>query len=108
MSFIWRSKVTDSTTPPGLSDTGSLAIRIVLTVVLGIGLLYGFLIPRTFRRYGVVVDKVWRKRIDERVQGKATELPESPFIPPAVGNPQSRRCPSMYYVHSSRDTYFHG
>ena len=73
--------------PPGLSDTGLLAIRIVLTVVLRISLLYGFLILRTFHRYGVVMDKAWQKRIDEWVQGKATEPAESPFIPPAVGNP---------------------
>ena len=102
--------MTDTTTPPGLSDTGLLAIRIILTVVLGIGLLYGFLILRTFRRYGVVMDRAWQKRIDEWVQGKATEPPESPFIPPVEGDPQSRRYPSMYYGHpslptSSQDTY---
>ena len=46
MSFTWRSEVTDTTALPRLSYTGLLAIRIVLTVVLGIGLLYGFLILR--------------------------------------------------------------
>jgi hypothetical protein len=71
MSFIWRTGVT-STTPPGLSDTGLLVIRIVMTVVLGIGVLYGFLIMTTFQRYGVVMDKAWKQRIDKWIEEKAT------------------------------------
>ena len=70
MSFIWRTGVT-STTPPGLSDTGLLAIRIVMTVVLGIGVLYGLLIMTTFQRYGRVMDKAWKQRIDEWIEEKA-------------------------------------
>ena len=69
MSFIWRTGVT-STTPPGLSDTGLLVIRIFMTVVLGIGVLYGFLIMTTFKRYGLVMDKAWKQRIDEWIEEK--------------------------------------
>ena len=107
MSFIWRSGVI-YTTPSDISDTGLLAIRIVLTVVLGIGLLYGFLILRTFRRYGEVMDKAWQKRIGEWVQGKETL--ESSFIQPlaAVDNRrQSHQHPSKHYAsgHPPVPTY---
>ena len=94
--------MTDTTTPPGLSDTGFLTIRIVLTVILGIGLLYGFLILKTFRRYGVVMDKAWQKRIDEWVQGKAREQPPgTPFIYPPVDN----QYPPMDYGHPLNSSY---
>ena len=57
--------------PPRLSDTGLLVIRIVMTVVLGIGVLYGLLIMNTFQRYGTVMDKAWKQRIDEWIAEKA-------------------------------------
>jgi hypothetical protein len=56
---------------PGLSDTGLLVIRIVMTVVLGIGVLYGFLIMTTFQRYGMVMDKEWKGRIDKWIEEAA-------------------------------------
>ena len=64
MSLIWRRGAT-STTPPGLSDTGLLVIRIVMTVVPGIGfMLYGSLILATFKQYGRVMDEKWMLRVD--------------------------------------------
>ena len=42
-----------------------------MTVVLGIGLLYGVLIMTTFQRYGTVMDKKWKERIDDWIAGKA-------------------------------------
>ena len=95
MSFIWRTGVTD-TTPPGLSDTGLLIIRIVMTVVLGIGLLYGILIMTTFQRYGSVMDKIWKQRIDKWIKEKSTEnkgpfpqaaLDSLPYSPPRWSYP---------------------
>ena len=90
MSFIWRTGVT-STTPPGLSDTGLLVIRIVMTVVLGIGVLYGFLILITFQRYGTVMDKAWKQRIDEWIGEKATGNNDPDHLP------YSPRRPHRYY-----------
>ena len=43
-----------------------------MTVVLGIGLLYGVLILTTFQRYGRVMDKAWKQRIDKWIGEKAT------------------------------------
>ena len=85
MSFVWRAGVT-STTPPGSSDTCLLVMRIVMTVVLGIGVLYGLLIMNTFQRYGKVMDKAWKLRIDEwiaeKIAGNYPALDDAPYPPP--------------------------
>ena len=82
MSFVWRSGVT-STTPPGLSDTGLLVLRIFITVVLGMGVLYGFLIMTTFQRYGTVMDKAWKQRIDKWIKEEAEPFPQPPQDKPS-------------------------
>jgi hypothetical protein len=104
MSFIWRTGVT-STTPPGLSNTGLLVIRIVMTVVLGIGVLYGLLIMTTFQRYGMVMDKAWKQRIDEWIAEKAgdpyaySDLDDGPY------RPRHRRRSRRYHRHSPSRYY---
>ncbi|KAF8882523.1 hypothetical protein CPB84DRAFT_1790892 [Gymnopilus junonius] len=49
-----------------------LIIRALLSSLLGIGVLYGLLILNTFRRYGLVMDRTWQKRIDEWIDRKET------------------------------------
>jgi len=100
MSFVWRSTAT-STTAPGISDTGLLVIRIVITVILGIGTLYGFLIITTFRRYGVAIDKAWKQRIDRWIE----EAPgnRGSFAQPALDNPQY---PSITYASEDGSTMY--
>ena len=111
MSFTWRTGVT-STTPPGLSNTGLLVIRIVMSVVLGIGVLYGILIMTTFQRYGQVMDKEWKRRIDEWIETEATRnlnidhsyLDNGQYPPPHRHPDRSARyqqpTPSRYYQPS--------
>jgi hypothetical protein len=108
-----------STTPPGLSDTGLLVIRIVMTVVLGIGVLYGILIMTTFQRYGMVMDKAWKHRIDDWIDEKATGKIDSYAQLPPDDRPyyhrhypdrsaryqRSRHSPSRYYRSSFDDVY---
>ena len=102
MSFVWRAGVT-TTTPPGLSDTGLLVIRIVMSVVLGIGVLYGLLIMTTFKRYGMVMDKAWKQRIDEWIAEKAGgnldsyAYPDTPNWYPGRSGRYQRPTPSPYY-----------
>ena len=98
MSFIWRSGVADTTPPPGLSDTGVLIIRVVMSAVLGIGLLYGVLIMTTFQRYGTVMDKAWKQRIDDWIKEKSTGNKDS-FPQPALDDP-------MYSPSYSSDTLY--
>ena len=111
MSFTWRTGVT-STTPPGLSNTGLLVIRIVMSVVLGIGVLYGILIMTTFQRYGQIMDKEWKRRIDEWIEAEATRnlnidrsyLDNGQYPPPHRHPDRSARyqqpTPSRYYQPS--------
>lgn len=57
LSFVWRT-TSVSTSPPSsppstFSPGGLLAVRIVITSVFGLGMVYFILIVRTLRRYGV-------------------------------------------------------
>lgn len=89
-----------------------------MTVVLGIGVLYGILIMTTFQRYGTVMDKAWKHRIDEWIEEKATGnidsyaqpvLDDRPYSPPRwyspdhsarYQRPRPRDNPSRYYQSS--------
>ena len=113
MSFTWRTGMT-STTPPGLSNTGLLVIRIVMSVVLGIGVLYGLLIMNTFQRYGKVMDEEWKRRIDEWIKEEATRNVYHPYLdngqyppphPPDRLARNQRPTPSRYYQPSFGDGY---
>ena len=113
MSFIWRTGVT-STTPPGLSDTGLLIIRIFMTVVLGIGVLYGLLIMTTFQQF-VNMDKEWKRRIDTLIEEIAVQNTDYPDLddrqyPPPHWHPDrsaryQRPTPSRYYQPSFSGGY---
>ena len=86
MSFVWRSGLA-STTPPEISNTELLAIRIIITAVLGTGVIYGFLVANTFHRYGVVMDIPWRKRIDKWIEEKDAVSQASSFACSASDSP---------------------
>ena len=110
MSFIWRMGVT-GTTPPGLSDTGLLVtIRIVMSVVLGVGMLYGLLIMTTFKRYGMVMDKAWKHRIDEWIAEKCSGNLDSYAYPTVDGGsyplPRRRRRRSSSYHRPTPSRYY--
>ena len=79
MSFVWRTSAQVTNPPSNLSKEALLAVRIVITVVLGLGMLYGWLILSTFSRYGEVMDKAWKQRIDGWLEEKAGTqfLPQS-------------------------------
>ena len=64
MTFVWRTSVQDTNPPGDLSKGGLLAVHIVITVVLGLGMIYGWLIPTTFSRYGEAMDKARKQRVD--------------------------------------------
>ena len=84
MSFVWRTSAQDSNPPGDLSKGALLAVRIVITVILGLGMLYGWLILSTFSKYGVEMDKTWKKRIDgwlEEKAGKRFSQPIPPYTP---------------------------
>ncbi|TFK25135.1 hypothetical protein FA15DRAFT_591189, partial [Coprinopsis marcescibilis] len=51
MSFLWRTH-THSSEPEPISDQLLLAIRVLISTLLGFGVIYGALIITTFRKYG--------------------------------------------------------
>ena len=59
MSFVWRSSAQGTNPPGNLSKGGLLTVRIVITFVLGLGMVYGWLILSTFNQYGEAMDKTW-------------------------------------------------
>jgi len=98
MSFVWRTSAQDANPPGDLSKGALLAVRIVITVVLGVGVLYGWLIISTFSRYGEAMDKAWKQRIDGWLDEKAVTqqyLPQStaPYTPYPYFDPSSPRPP---------------
>ena len=53
LSFAWRTgSVSDPTNPPPLGTQAALGLRIVITCVLLLGLVYLAMIVRTFQKYG--------------------------------------------------------
>lgn len=64
MSFIWRTGSPSAPPPAPLSDQGLLTVRVIITIVLGVGFIYGALIISTFRHYGEEMDKAWKQRIE--------------------------------------------
>ncbi|KAF8815765.1 hypothetical protein BYT27DRAFT_6655025 [Phlegmacium glaucopus] len=83
MSFVWRSGIT-STTPPRISDITLLVIRVVFTVVLGIGVLNVFLTVNTFRQSSQQ-DRSWKRRIDGWIDEQA-RASQGPFTQPTLGD----------------------
>ena len=60
---------------------------------LGLGVIYGWLVVNTFRRYGTAMDKAWEKRIDSWIKEKSLEQSAShsystPYYDPALYRPQ--------------------
>ena len=98
MSFVWRTSAQDTNPPGDLSKGGLLAVRIVITVVLGLGMLYGWLILSTFSRYGEAMDKAWKQRIDGWLEEKAGTqfVPQSIAPYPPYYGPLSQAQPQSY------------
>ena len=47
-----------------MSPEDALALRIIVTAVLSLGLIYLALTASTLRRYGTPLDRAWHRRID--------------------------------------------
>ncbi|PPQ82300.1 hypothetical protein CVT25_008426 [Psilocybe cyanescens] len=112
MTFVWRtsSRTQNSTNTTtnnahGISDAGLLAVRIVISAILGLGIVYMGLAMRTLGRYGDEMDTCWRRRCawvseqrdedeDDRCRGldghqswRPGQQPVPSFVPPAPSAP---------------------
>lgn len=70
MSFIWRTAPNSQNEPPALSDSTIVKIRIGISILLGLAVVYTCLIATSFRKYGNAMDSKWTDRI-EALQHKA-------------------------------------
>jgi hypothetical protein len=91
MTFVWRTgsaPATHSFSP--LSSHTELGLRITISAVLALGIVYMILILHTFKRYGDA-KKAWRARVDswqaERQQRRLPPVMFSqnpPVVPPLI------------------------
>ncbi|KAJ6457414.1 hypothetical protein C8R47DRAFT_995776 [Mycena vitilis] len=63
MSFVWLSGSSQDPLDFALSPRAALGTRIALTVVFSLGVIYFFLIVRTFHRYGDPLDREWMRTV---------------------------------------------
>ncbi|KAH9477352.1 hypothetical protein JR316_0009558 [Psilocybe cubensis] len=63
MAFVWRTDTSGTSTPAPLSPHALLLVRILITLVLTLGFISGWLSLMTFRRYGHTMDRAWRNRV---------------------------------------------
>jgi hypothetical protein len=69
--YVWRTgSVLDSSDLPQLSPHAALGVRISITGVFVLGLVYLVMIIKTLSRYGSAMDEAWTKRASEWQQGK--------------------------------------
>ncbi|KAG2011214.1 hypothetical protein CC2G_011359 [Coprinopsis cinerea AmutBmut pab1-1] len=128
MSFLWRTSALDVDDTRPMSKSGLLAARVVITILLSLGIVYGALVVLTFRRYGEIMDRKWKQRIDGWIDAKINQelppLPVDSYPPPALPynqNPQtahslpygyqpstqqSAQPPSVYSTPASHSSYY--
>ncbi|KAG6812216.1 hypothetical protein H0H92_003837 [Tricholoma furcatifolium] len=70
MTFVWRTGINGANTPYSISRHAELAIRVVISAVLALGVLYLLLIMDTLRRYGESMDEEFRRELDLVVRAK--------------------------------------
>ena len=92
MSLVWRTGTTDDANRGPMTPEDAFALRIIVTAVLSLGLIYLALIASTFRRYGTPMDRAWQQRIHGWLEERAA-LMISEYIPttplPLVDPPPS-------------------
>ncbi|KAJ7777189.1 hypothetical protein B0H16DRAFT_1301566 [Mycena metata] len=97
MSFIWLSGSSQDTTDFAISPRVLLGLRIALTVVFALGIIYFGLIVRTFHRYGDPLDREWMRRVNEWTKEAASVTPywnQPDTKPPYPRSPILVRVPS--------------
>lgn len=86
MSFIWLSGSSQDPVDFVVSPRTALGLRIGLTVVFFLGLIYFVLIVRTFHRYGDPLDREWMETVGQWTK-QALDASHNPYNapPPAAG-----------------------
>ncbi|KAG6831407.1 hypothetical protein H0H87_005228 [Tephrocybe sp. NHM501043] len=85
MAFVWRTGAGGLESQLNLSARAELAVRIVISAILGLGVLYFALILNTLRRYGDSMDKQFKRDLELMTKAKRQR---SHAYGPGYSNPQ--------------------
>ncbi|KAF7309426.1 hypothetical protein MIND_00313400 [Mycena indigotica] len=92
MSFVWLTGSSHDPIDVVLSVRAALGLRIALSVVFGLGLLYFALIVKEFHRYGDPLDAAWQRAVQE--WAREYEYPtRPPFV--TLSQPYGRYKPPL-------------
>lgn len=72
MGFVWRTGSTSDGNIVPLSPTQALGPRVTISIILILGVFYFLAMANTFRRYGAVMDEVWKDRVIQWAQEKSS------------------------------------
>ncbi|KAJ6472660.1 hypothetical protein DFH09DRAFT_953981 [Mycena vulgaris] len=85
MSFIWLSGIELNSNSFWVSPQAALGLRIGLTVVFSLALMYFVLIVKTFHRYGDALDEEWMRTVrgwvKEETLGLREKDPSHGYVP---------------------------
>ncbi|KAJ7663872.1 hypothetical protein DFH06DRAFT_986647 [Mycena polygramma] len=88
MSFVWLSGSSQDPVDFVMSPRAALGTRIGLTIVFSLGVIYFFLIVRTFHRYGDPLDREWMRTVAQWTREvdpyQAYNAPTGFYHPPSV------------------------
>ena len=106
ISLVWRTGTTDDADRGPMTPEDAFPLRIIVTAVLSLGLIYLALIASTLRRYGTPMDQAWHRRIEgwinERAAGSGDILTTPvPLVDPPT--PVTKRQPPAEPIFNSTD-----
>ncbi|KAJ6491959.1 hypothetical protein C8R45DRAFT_189931 [Mycena sanguinolenta] len=94
MAFAWRTGAIEDPVSIALSNNAALGLRIGVSAVLAVALVYLFLIVKTLREYGDTMDKKWNEKVigwaREGIYARITADPET-WEHTSLGNRTTRR-----------------
>jgi hypothetical protein len=85
LSFVWRTS--DSTLPStfgALSSNGELGVRIAITTVFFLGLVYFVLIVNTLQKYGAAMDDKWKQKVMQWVAEDLASTNYPVYVPASI------------------------
>lgn len=110
MTFVWRTGSGNDPSLP-LPSQVVFGLRIAISAVLSLGILYLVLILHTFSRYGGDMHKAWKSRIEalagKRVERRPPPLGWSAHAPPSWYTGQ-RPYPENFQPYRVRAPAWHG
>ncbi|KAK7036155.1 hypothetical protein R3P38DRAFT_2910819 [Favolaschia claudopus] len=77
MAFAWRTGAVGDPQNTALSNNAAFGLRLGMTTVLTVALVYLVLIIRTFQRYGDSMDRRWDQKVVQQWAKEANETPQS-------------------------------